>query len=230
MRILLKISGQALGEKGEPWRGEDLLRIGGIIYEMQKGGKEVAVVVGGGNVWRYRDQAHLPLERVASDYLGMLATVFNAVCLREAVKKAGGEGVVFSRVRMPKQLGEDYEVGEVKEALGNGKVVLLAGGTGKSGFTTDTGAALFAKDLGCDELWKATKVEGVYDGDPEKEEGARFYEEIGYGDYLEKKLGVMDLEAVEVCRDGEIPIRVFRFSEEVFRSLEEEKAVGSWIK
>jgi len=229
MKILYKISGEALGDLKKPWRTGNLKRVIAVLEILREAGHAVAVVVGGGNIWRYRDHTDMPLPRVESDFLGMLATVFNANCLKSTAEHAGIEAVVFSRVKVAEEVALPYSKAKAQAAMRAGKLVFLAGGTGKSGFSTDTGAALACVDLECDELWKATKVDGVYTADPLQNKNAQQLPKITYADFLKKDLKVMDASAVAVCAKNKIPIRVYRFCLRRTKKLVKGGAVGSLI-
>lgn len=229
MKILYKISGEALGDLKKPWRTGNLKRVIAVLEILKNAGHAVVVVVGGGNIWRYRDHVDMPLPRVESDFLGMLATVFNANCLKSSAEHAGMNAVVFSRVKVADEVAIPYSRAKVQEAMREGKLVFLAGGTGQSGFSTDTGAALAAVDLGCDEIWKATKVDGVYSADPLKHKHAKHIAQISYAEFLAKDLRVMDASAVEICAEKKIPIRVYQFCLRRTKKLVQGQKVGSLI-
>lgn len=229
LRILLKISGEILGNRQVPWTAEKLTKVAKIIKLLQKNKIETAVVMGGGNVWRYRDNTSLPIDRKPSDFLGMLATVYNVNTLAAALEKENVKTKTLSKIQIPKELGEKYTITNAKKYLKQGKTLLLAGGTGKSGFTTDTGAAIFASEISADEVWKATKVDGIYSSDPQKYKSAKLFKKITYKDYLTKKLGVMDQEAIEHCQKTKTPVRVFRFNQDNFKNLSKNLPTGSLI-
>ena len=171
-------------------------------------GLGLAVVVGGGNFWRARDQVNLNLERSGSDALGMMASLMNARILHESLKKAGLPSRVFSP-HVDGYFAELYVPAEAKKAMEQGTVVLLGGGTGNPYFTTDTTAALRALELGCERLLKATQVDGVYEEDPKKNPKAKKYDQISYGQVLDQELGVMDLTAITLCKENDLPLQVF---------------------
>ncbi len=229
MKILYKISGEALGDLKKPWRTGNLKRVIGMLKVLQAEGHEVAVVVGGGNIWRYRDHTDMPLPRIESDFLGMLATVFNANCLKSTAEHEGMQAEVFSKVKVSDEVATPYSRKKAQEAMDAGKLVFLAGGTGQSGYSTDTGAAMMAVDLGCDEIWKATKVDGVYTADPLKSKNAQHIPVLSYADYLEKDLKVMDRSAVELCMKKKIPIQIYQFCLRRTKKLAKGGQVGSRI-
>ena len=213
-RILLKISGETL--KGNLESGYEaeavntvVKRVGAIVDE----GVEVALVVGAGNVWRGVMGSEWGMDRVTADYMGMLATVMNALCLRDAFEAAGFASEVQTSIPMePVTLRYD-RIGAIK-ALEKGKIVIFAGGTGSPFFTTDTTASLRALEVGAEALLKATKVNGIYTEDPMKNPNAKRYETLTYDQAITEKLAVMDSTAFSMCRDNELPIIVFDFFEE----------------
>lgn len=178
------------------------------IIEVKKLGVDIVMVIGGGNIWRYRDFKETGIDRVISDNIGMLATIMNAVAMQSTFEKLGTECRVASAIDVP-QIAEPYLRRKVVRHLEKGRIVICAGGTGSPFFTTDSAAALRALELSCDVLLKATKVEGVYDKDPEKFKNAVRFEKISYHDVLEKELNFMDQAAVSLCKEGSIPILVF---------------------
>lgn len=212
-KIMLKLSGEALNSSGEA--GIDASALSRTVSEVkkaQKKGRYIAITVGGGNIWRYRDSLGLPLERCDSDYLGMLATVFNAVCLRAEFATQGIAAYACSRVSASKVI-DDYDRETARKKFCNGEVVILAGGTGNPYFTTDSSAALSALELGCEILLKATKVPYVYDRDPARDASAKAFRELSYAEVLTKNYQVMDAAAISLCQDAKLPIRVFDFFE-----------------
>jgi len=211
-RIMLKISGEALAGTRE--FGLDhgtLLDLAKQIHEVVKKNIQVVVVVGGGNIWRYRDTKESGIERNASDAMGMLATIMNGVALQSALESLGAYTRVCSAIDVP-QLAEPYLTRRAVRHLEKGRIVICAGGTGNPYFTTDSAAALRALELSCDVLLKATNVDGVYDKDPNKEKSATKYEKLTYDEAIEKNLNVMDQSAFSLCREQKLPIRVFNLS------------------
>lgn len=208
-RILLKLSGEVLeGKKGS---GIDFKVVAGIASELKdirKLGTQVAIVIGGGNFWRYRDFKDSGLDRVHSDHIGMMATVMNAVALADGFRKAGLKARVLSALPV-KTVAEAYDSDVGIESLEEGEIVICAGGTGNPFFTTDTAASLRALELRCDVLIKATKVDYVYDKDPMKHKNAKSFKKISYKDVLEKKLEVMDLSAISMCMADGMKVQVF---------------------
>ena len=211
-RIMLKLSGEALlgDEKG----GIDdaaVRRIAGDVMTVAKEGVQIAVTIGGGNIWRYRDHMESGIERTVSDAMGMLATIMNAVGLQSALETQGAETRVCSAVNVP-QLAEPYLRRRAVRHLEKGRIVICAGGTGNPYFTTDSAAALRALELNCDVILKATNVDGVYDKDPKTSSDAKMYDTLTLQEAIEKNLKVMDQAALSLCRDQGLPIVVFNFS------------------
>jgi uridylate kinase len=208
-RVLLKISGEALmGSQGYGINNEVVTQIGGEIAATAKLGVELAVVVGGGNIWRGESESAKGMDRASADYVGMLATVMNAVSLQNAIEKHGVVTRVQSAIPMS-QLAEPYIRRRAVRHLEKGRVVIFGAGTGNPFFTTDTAAALRAMEIGANMLLKATKVDGIYDKDPKKFKDARRYETVTFTDALKQDLHVMDATAFALCRDNELGIIVF---------------------
>lgn len=208
-RIMLKISGEVLGDRrGEGIDPEALVRIAKEIAKVHKAGFEMAVVVGGGNLWRYRDTKEVGIERTTSDYMGMMATIMNGVALQSALEKLGTHCRVATAIDLP-QIAEPYLRRKAIRHLEKKRVVVCAGGTGNPYFTTDTAAALRAVELNCDIILKATKVDGVYDADPEKVKGAKRYDKLSFDEAIQKNLQVMDQTAFSLCRESKLKILVF---------------------
>jgi len=206
---MLKLSGEVL--EGKNTSGIDFKIVQSISEDLRKViklGVQVAVVIGGGNFWRYRDFKESGLDRVQSDYMGMIATVINSIALMNGVKHAGMSARVLSALPMAAVV-EPFIRENALKYLDAGEVVICAGGTGNPFFTTDTAAALRELELKCDVLLKATKVDYVYDKDPVKYKNARFYTQMGYTEVLEKKLEVMDLSAISLCAGEKLPVIVF---------------------
>jgi uridylate kinase len=173
---------------------------------------QLAIVVGAGNIWRYRDTTGAGLDRVTADQLGMTATCFNAKLLEDALNKVGLKSMAMSDFSVPNLL-PDYHYSLANDVLEAGEVCILAGGTGNPYFTTDSCAVLRALELDCEVLFKATKVDGVYDSDPNKNPNAKRYSEISYAEVLEKSLEVMDLAAISLAKDSSLPLLVFDFTD-----------------
>jgi len=209
-RILLKISGEALmGDQSFGIHPEVLSGVAKAIADTVRLGIEVAVVVGAGNI--FRGAQARGMERATGDYVGMLATVMNAVSLQEAIERHGVTTRVQSAIPMS-QLAEPYIRRRAIRHLEKGRVVIFGAGTGNPFFTTDTAAALRAMEIGADVLFKATKVDGIYDKDPKKHADARRYKTVTFTDALRKDLHVMDATAFALCRDNEMPIIVFNMT------------------
>jgi len=213
-RILLKLSGEAL--LGQEDYGIDpviIHRIAVEIGDVTRLGIEVAVVIGGGNIFRGAGLAKSGIDRVTGDHMGMLATVMNALALQDALERIGVDARVMSAISVH-DVCEDYIRRRAIRHLEKGRVVLCAGGTGNPFFTTDTAAALRAIEIDADIVLKATKVDGVYSADPVKDADAVLYDRLGYDRVIESKLGVMDANAIVLCRDQSMPIRVFNVFDE----------------
>jgi uridylate kinase len=213
-RILLKLSGESAG--GPDGTGIDagvLTSYAKQIKEAVDKGCQVAVVIGGGNIFRGLGSTGEGYDRVRGDQMGMLATVINSLALESFLTRAGCNTKVFTSIRM-EPVGELYSRDKASAALDCGCVVILAGGTGNPFFTTDTAAALRAVELNCDVLLKGTRVDGVYTADPEKDSGAVKYESITFGEAIEKKLRVMDQTAFAMCSENGMPIIVFNMNME----------------
>lgn len=212
-RVLLKLSGEAL--KGEQEHGYDAEAVRSVVERVKAVadcGVEVALVVGAGNIWRGVMGRAGGMDRVNADYMGMLATVMNALCLRDFFRAAGIDAVVQCSIGM-EPIVPRYNRDEAVRALEAGKIVIFAGGTGSPFFTTDTTSALRALETDCDAVLKATKVDGVYTADPFKDPTAKRYAELSFDEALAKQLKVMDSTAFSMCRDNDLPIIVFDFSD-----------------
>jgi uridylate kinase len=208
-RVLLKLSGEALmGELDYGIEPAVIQRMAAEIATAQKTGVEIAIVIGGGNIFRGAGLARSGMDRVTGDYMGMLATVMNALAIQDALESQG----VFARVMSALQINEvceDYIRRRAVRHLEKGRVVILAAGTGNPFFTTDTAASLRAIEIGADVLLKATKVDGVYDADPVGNPNAKRYDSVSFDKVLTDKLSVMDATAIVMCRDNDLPLRIF---------------------
>ena len=212
-RILLKLSGEVLMGQGQYGIDpEQAARIAGEVKAVHDAGIEVCVVVGGGNIFRGLAAAAKGFDRGSADYMGMLATVMNALAMQNALENIGVETRVQSAIPMP-SVCEPYIRRRAERHMEKGRVVIFAAGTGNPFFTTDTGAALRAAEMNCDALFKGTSVDGVYDADPKQVAGARRYEQVSYSRVLGDNRKVMDASAVSMCRDNAIPIIVFNIRE-----------------
>jgi uridylate kinase len=208
-RILLKLSGEVLtGEGGYGIDPVVIRQIAREIKEVKNLGLEVAIVIGGGNIFRGLAASSTGMDRASADYMGMLATVMNGVALQDALEKIDVQTRVQTAIEM-REVAEPYIRRRAIRHLEKGRVVIFAGGTGNPYFTTDTAASLRAMEIGADVILKATKVDGVYDQDPLLHKGARRFEELAYLDVLKKRLKVMDATAISLCMDNGIPIVVF---------------------
>ena len=208
-RVLLKLSGEALMGKGSHGISRDVLEeYSSQVIEIVNGGCEVAVVIGGGNIFRGLSGTESGYDRVKGDQMGMLATVINSLALEIEIKNQGGDARVFTSIRM-EPVGELYNRDKVVSAIKSKTVCILAGGTGNPFFTTDTASALRAVEIGADVLLKGTRVDGVYTADPEKDPKAERFEKVSFNEVIEKRLKVMDSTAFTMCRDNNMPIIVF---------------------
>jgi uridylate kinase len=212
-RILLKLSGEAL--MGDGQFGIDPETTARLAQEIAdaKAGHELCIVVGGGNIFRGLAGAAKGFDRASADYMGMLATVMNALALQNALEKIEIDTRVLSAIPMA-SVSEPYIRRRALRHMEKGRVVIFAAGTGNPYFTTDTAAALRAAEMGCDALFKGTSVDGVYDADPKKVKGAKRYEWLPFHQVLADDLRVMDASAVALCRDNNIPIVVFNIREQ----------------
>ena len=212
-RIMLKLSGEALAKEGSfGLDHEVLMEVAKSIKKVQDKDIEIAVVVGGGNIWRFRDTQDSGIERTASDAMGMLATIMNSVGLQSALESLGCYTRVCSAIEVP-QLAEPYIKRRAVRHLEKGRIVICAGGTGNPYFTTDSAAALRALELNCEVLLKATNVDGVYDKDPDGNPDAKLFDQLTYQQAIEGQLKVMDQAAFSLCMDQQLPIRVFNFGD-----------------
>ena len=210
-RILLKLSGEALGgEAGFGINPEAVHDMARQVKEVQDLKVEVVIVVGGGNIFRGLQGSERGIERATGDYMGMLATVINALALQDALEKVGVHTRVLSAITMT-QIAEPFIRRRAVRHLEKGRVVIFAAGTGNPFFSTDTAAALRANEINAEVVLKATKVDGIYDKDPKKHPDARRYKQISYSEALQKQLKVMDAAAFALCQDNKMPIIVFDF-------------------
>ena len=212
-RILLKLSGEALmGDKDFGVDTEVIHSIAREIKEIHELGVQVAVVIGGGNIFRGVSASAKGMDRAQADYVGMLATVINALMLQDALEKNGVFTRVISAIEM-KELAEPYIRRKAVRHLEKGRVIIFAAGTGNPYFTTDTAASLRAMEINAEVIMKGTKVDGVYDRDPMKDSGAKRYESLKFIDVLKDGLKVMDATAISLCMDNNLPIIVFSIKE-----------------
>jgi len=211
-RILLKLSGEVLaGEQGfgiDPKKATELSKEVKSIYDM---GVSIGLIIGAGNIFRGLQAASKGMDRVTGDYLGMLATIMNAISLQDALEKVGVETRTLSAITVSK-IAEPYIRRRALRHMEKGRVVIIAGGTGNPYFTTDTAAALRATELHAEVVIKGTKVDGVYDKDPIVNSDAKRYKNISFNEVLSKNLRVMDLTAITLCKENALPIRVFNIN------------------
>ena len=208
-RILLKLSGESLSGNGNHGIDDSVLtEYAGQVIEAANEGCEVAIVIGGGNIFRGLSGTESGFDRVKGDQMGMLATVINSLALESAITRLGGKAKVFTSIRM-EPVGELYNRDKVLEVMKNQTISILSGGTGNPFFTTDTASALRAVEIGADVLLKGTRVDGVYSADPEKDPSAVKFDRISFGEVIGKRLKVMDSTAFTMCRDNNMPIVVF---------------------
>ncbi len=229
-RILLKLSGEALGgEGGQGIRPEAVQDMAEQVREVRELGVQVVVVVGGGNIFRGLPGSERGIERATGDYMGMLATVINALALQDALEKIGVATRVQSAITMA-QVAEAFIRRRAVRHLEKGRVVIFGGGTGNPYFSTDTAAALRANEIGAEVILKATKVDGIYDSDPKKNPQAKRYARITYLEALQKQLKVMDSTAFSLCMDNKMPIIVFElFRPHNLRRVVQGEEVGTLV-
>ena len=228
-RVLIKLSGEALaGDKGTGINNDVVSGIVSQIKEISKLGVEIGITVGGGNFWRGRQGTEM--DRVTADYMGMMATVINALALRDAFERQGVPAVVMTTINLSK-IAEPFETKRALKLLSSGTVLIFACGTGNPFFTTDTGAALKAIELEADVLLLAKNVDGIYDSDPKINKNAKKYTDISYIDIIKQDLKAMDLTAVSMCKDNKLKVLAFGLYEEnaLLRVVKGEK-IGTLIK
>ena len=229
-RILLKLSGEALmGELDYGIEPAVIQRIAGEIAEVRKLGIEVAIVIGGGNIFRGAGLARAGMDRVTGDYMGMLATVMNALAIQDALESLDVYARVMSAIQIH-EVCEDYIRRRAVRHLEKGRVVIMAAGTGNPFFTTDSAASLRAIEIGADVLLKATKVSGVYDSDPQLNINASLFDTVSFDQVLVDKLNVMDATAIVMCRDNNLPLRIFSMTKDdtLVRAMTDEN-VGTLV-
>jgi len=231
-RVLLKLSGESFADDETNFGIESstLTRIADEIARASNDGIEIGVVVGGGNFFRGVSESAKNMAQANADYMGMLATVINAIALKDALDKKGINTRVQSAITMT-SVAEPYIRLRAIRHLEKGRVVIFAAGTGNPYFTTDTAASLRAAEIDAQIVLKSTRVDGVYDKDPEKDSNAKFLNELSYKEVLEKKLSVMDLTAITLCEENSMPIRVFNgtVEENIYKVLKGEE-MGTFIK
>ncbi|MFZ5807406.1 MAG: UMP kinase [Verrucomicrobiota bacterium] len=207
-RILLKLSGEALADKRDHISAEVVNDIAQQIKEIHNMGVQVAVVIGGGNIWRGLTAAHAGMDRTTADYMGMLATIINGMALQDALERNGVQTRIQTAIEI-RNVAEPFVRRRAMRHLEKGRTVIFVAGTGNPYFTTDTTAALRATEIGAEVILKATKVDGVYDSDPKKNPKAKRYSHISFIDALKNRLQVMDSTAFSLCMDNNMPIIVF---------------------
>jgi len=213
-RVLLKLSGESLmGQQKYGIEPEMLNYFASEIKKIHSLGVEVGVVIGGGNIFRGLGGTEKGFDRVTGDHMGMLATMINSLALRNAVENAGIKAVVMSSIAMI-PVAETFVQRDAIRLLGEGKVVIIGGGTGNPFFSTDTAASLRAVEIKADVIMKGTRVDGVYDSDPEKNPTATKYDNISYLDVISKDLRVMDHASISLCKDNNLPLLVFNMNKE----------------
>ncbi len=211
-RVLLKLSGEALmGDQGYGVDPATLGQIADEVIDIHGLGVEVALVIGGGNIFRGVAGASTGMDRAHADYMGMLATLINALAMQDALEARGSKTRVLSAIEV-QRVAEPYIRRRAIRHLEKGRLVIFAAGTGNPFFTTDTAASLRAMEIGADIVMKATKVDGVYDKDPKKHKDARMFKSLSYLDVLNRNLAVMDSTAISLCRDNQLPILVFNMT------------------
>ena len=231
-RILLKLSGEALGDSdtGHGLSPEAIAKVARQVASLSRRGVEIAMVCGGGNILRGANFSSSGMHRASADYMGMLGTVINALAISSAIEAAGAETRVLTALEI-RQVAEPFVRRRALAHLERGRVVILAGGTGNPFFTTDTAAALRATELGCEVLLKATKVDGVYSADPKTDPTATRYSELSYMDVLSDELRVMDGTAITLCKENGLPVIVFDlFAEESIERVVKGDPLGTIIR
>ena len=230
-RILLKLSGEALmGNQNYGIDTEVAQKVAREIKTVQELGVEVAIVVGGGNIFRGVSESAGNMDRAAADYIGMLATVMNSVVLQDALEQIGVQTRVMSAIDIP-QLAEPFIRRRAVRHLEKERVVIFAAGTGNPYFTTDSAAALRALEIEAEVIFKATKVDGIYSADPMKDKTATRFEKISYKDVLEKQLKVMDTSAISLCMENNLPIMVFNMTDSgnIIKAVSGDTTIGTLV-
>ena len=230
-RILLKLSGEALlGEQGHGIDGNILTKYASEIAAVAKKGIEIAVVIGGGNIFRGVKGATEGMDRVQGDYMGMLATMINSMALQDALERKGVHTRLMSAIRM-EEVAEPYIRRRAIRHLEKGRVVIFGAGTGNPYFTTDTAASLRAIEIECDVILKGTRVDGIFDSDPEKNPDAVKYDTITGQEILDKRLSVMDLTAFTLCRENDTPIIIFNMNtpDNLYKVVFGSEDIGSFV-
>jgi uridylate kinase len=227
-RILLKLSGEALGGKQGGLDPDVLRETASELAEVYKLGIQVGIVVGGGNIFRGLKGAAAGMDRTQSDYMGMLATVMNALALQDGMEKVGVPTRVQTAIEI-RQMAEPYIRRRAVRHLEKGRFVIFAAGTGNPFFSTDTAAALRSMEIGAEAVFKATKVEGIYDRDPVKFPDASMISAMSYDRFISERIGVMDSTAATMCRDNGMPIRVFKLAPGNIKRAVFGEAIGTTV-
>lgn len=227
-RVLLKLSGEALAkDKGFGYDYDFVDKVVDELISVSKSGTQVSLVVGGGNFWRGRQGGGM--DRTIADQMGMLATVMNALCLQDAIERRGGKAVVLSSIEVDR-IAELYTKRRANKYLNDGYIVIFAGGTGSPYFSTDTAASLRAAEIEADAILLAKNVDGIYTGDPKIDKTAKKFDEISYMEFIERGLKAMDLTAVTMCMENNVPILCFMLDENsILRAVNGDK-LGTWIR
>lgn len=230
-RILLKLSGEAL--MGDQQYGIDIHRVAQYakdIHEVHAQGIEIAIVIGGGNIYRGLSAEKAGMDRVQADYMGMLATVINSMALQDALEKTGVKTRLLTAIKM-EQICEPFIRRRAVRHLEKGRIVIFGAGTGNPYFTTDTAASLRAVEINADVVLKGTRVDGIYTSDPLKDSTATKYEEITFSEVYEKNLNVMDMTAFTLCQENDLPIIVFDMNKPGnFMKLAQGESIGTLVK
>ena len=231
-RVLLKLSGEALKQDSDAiLSGEALNSMALMVKSIYESGVQVCIVIGAGNIWRGKIAEEAGMERVQADFMGMMGTVINAVALSSKLKQLGVDSLVTSAIGPVREVNVPYSVEVADQAMNEGKVVFLSGGTGKPYFSTDTAATMRAIELNCDAILMGKNgVEGVYDKDPRKDATAKFYSEITYQEMIKLNLQIMDQTALELIKDKDIHVCVFRMTADNFIAAAQGKRVGTVCK
>ncbi|MEK6807256.1 MAG: UMP kinase [Pseudomonadota bacterium] len=231
-RILLKLSGEALmGSLDYGISPVVMQQLASQIKQISQAGVQVAIVVGGGNIFRGEGLARAGMDRVTGDHMGMLATVINALAIQDSVERLGMQARVMSALRI-NEVCEDFIRRRAVRHLEKKRIVIFASGTGNPFFTTDSAAALRAVEINAELLLKATKVDGIYSADPKKDKKARRYAELSYDEVLDRRLAVMDQTAIVLCRDNKIPLRVYDMTRQgdLMKIITGDQNIGTWVR
>lgn len=229
-RVLIKLSGEALGENGRLFDFEQIDRVARVIRSVYETGAQIAIVIGAGNIWRGRQGPAAKMGAVTADHMGMLGTMINSLAMQDAIERQGIQTRLQTAVEMTR-FAEPYTYRRAMRHLEKGRVVLFACGTGNPFFSTDTAAALRAVEIGADAILLAKNIDGVYDSDPAKNPDAKKYDRLTYMDVLSQGLGVMDTTATSLSMDNHIPVLVFALAdpENIYRAVTGEQ-IGTLVK